>query len=384
MRSANWQNHMRIVCLIFGLFFSLTCAAQNLVSNPQFNDFVYCPVGINQNKIEILNDWTQIGSGTPDYYNACGSDMGVPQNVFGIRPAAAGEGYAGVVAFSPSKRNYREYLQTRLEAPLRKGEWYCIELKVALADNAQYVCDGIGIALSQLPYRKQGHTVLPIAPQLENPKGHMLYFQPDWVHLSTSFIATGGEEYLIVGNFKADDELEVKARNMEVTRGKEVHHAYYYVDDILLRPATGPADCANTIAFLKNAVQNSEIEDKDYRTVRLQSVLFDFDEATITREAEEVLSEVLLVLKRNPYYEIEVAGHADIIGSDAYNVELSRNRSAQVIEFLSSRGISPKRLRINYHGSSQPVTTNDTEEGRQQNRRVEFLIVEKQYEDFGR
>lgn len=357
-------------------------AAQNLVPNATFSDYVYCPVGINENKIEILKEWEQVGSGTPDYYNACGKDMGVPGNVFGIRKAASGEGYAGVVAFSPSKRNYREYLQARLSSPLRAGTWYCLEMKVALADNAEYTCDGMGALLSELPYRKRGHEVMKLEAQLSNPPGHLLYLQPDWVHLSSSFMAKGGEEYIILGNFKDDESLEVKARNMEVVRGKTVHHAYFYVDDVQLRLASGPDDCSNTVVMLAEAAKKATFADKDYRTVRLQSVLFDFDRDEITPDSEAILDEVLLVLRRNPYYEIEVSGHTDIIGADAYNVKLSRKRSESVIAYLAKRGIDQKRLRVKYHGSEQPVTTNETEEGRQQNRRVEFLIVEKQYEDF--
>lgn len=374
---------MRNLCQILFVLLPLPAIGQNLVSNPEFNDYVYCPVSINQGEIEILKEWEQVGSGTPDYYNKCADEMGVPGNVFGIRNAAAGDGYAGLVAFSPSKRNYREYLQARLRSPLRSGEWYCLEMKVALADNAQYICDGMGAVLSEFPYRKRGHGHLPLEAQLSNPSGHLLYFQQEWIHLSASFMAKGGEEYIILGNFVADEDLQVKSRNAEVVRGKPVHHAYYFVDDIRLNLIHGPDDCSNTIAFLQTAVKDSTIEDKDYRTVRLQSVLFDFDGDEITDASAKILSEVLLVLKRNPYYEIEVAGHADIIGSDTYNVELSRRRSERVIAYLSTRGIASRRLRINYHGSAQPVTTNETEEGRQQNRRVEFLIVEKQYEEFG-
>ncbi len=365
------------------VFVTAVSTAQNLVPNARFDDYVYCPVGINQSTLEILKDWSQVGSGTPDYFHSCGTDMGVPRNIFGKREAAAGDGYAGLVAFSPSKRNYREYLQIKLTSPLRTGEWYCIEMKVALADNALYTCDGLGMALSQFPYRKQGHTHLPIEPVLENPAGHVLYFYPDWIHLSTSFIAEGQEEYLIIGNFLADEMMQVKTRNVEVTRGKPVHHAYYFIDDVSIRLARGPDDCDNTVVVLKNAVENTELKDMDYRAVRLQSILFEFDTEQITPEAEEVLSQVLLVLKRNPYYEVEVAGHTDIVGREGYNLGLSRRRSEQVIHYLNSRGISSKRLRINYHGSAQPVTTNETAAGRQQNRRVEFLIVEKQYGDFG-
>jgi outer membrane protein OmpA-like peptidoglycan-associated protein len=79
-------------------------------------------------------------------------------------------------------------------------------------------------------------------------------------------------------------------------------------------------------------------------------------------------------LNENPAITIEVSGHTDNVGSTAYNQHLSERRAQAVINHLITNGINPKRLLARGYGSSQPVSPNDTEQGRQQNRRIEFRV----------
>jgi OmpA-OmpF porin, OOP family len=356
--------------------------SQNLVPNPGFEQYTYCPSGINQSDLEIVKEWRQSTSGTPDYFNRCGKEVGIPNSIFGVREAAAGDGFVGVVVFSPTKRNYREYMHARLQTPLRKDQWYCVSMKVALADNATYISDGIGAALTAGPFKKGRGMNIAVDAQLNNPAGKVLYHQNEWITLSAPMKSKGGEQFITIGNFRDDEHLLIKSRNITPERGKAIEHAYYFIDEVSVVRVESPDECYNS----QNNLQIDLLADanRDYRTIRLQSVLFEFDESKITTESETILADVLLVLKRNPTYEIEVVGHADLMGREGYNLDLSKRRSQSVIDYLSSRGIDKKRLRIKYFGSAQPVTSNDTEEGRQQNRRVEFMIVEKQYEEFTR
>jgi outer membrane protein OmpA-like peptidoglycan-associated protein len=75
--------------------------------------------------------------------------------------------------------------------------------------------------------------------------------------------------------------------------------------------------------------------------------------------------------------KIELGSHTDSKGSDEYNMRLSENRSKSVVDYLISKGISSSRLVAKGYGETKPIDTNDTEEGRQNNRRTEFKILEK-------
>jgi len=108
-------------------------------------------------------------------------------------------------------------------------------------------------------------------------------------------------------------------------------------------------------------------------------VLFDFNKATIKPESYRVLDEAAQILKDNPKISVEIQGHTDNIGSDAYNQKLSERRAQAVANyFIAQHGIDPKRLKAVGYGESRPIASNDTEEGRALNRRVEFVIIREE------
>ena len=75
--------------------------------------------------------------------------------------------------------------------------------------------------------------------------------------------------------------------------------------------------------------------------------------------------------------QIEISGHTDDKGSDTYNQKLSENRAKSVVDYLTEKGIKKERLEFKGYGESQPISSNETEEGQQLNRRIEFKILSK-------
>jgi OOP family OmpA-OmpF porin len=112
-------------------------------------------------------------------------------------------------------------------------------------------------------------------------------------------------------------------------------------------------------------------------TVRLKNIYFDFDKTTLKKESFVELNKVVDFLKQNPSVEIEIEGHTDNKGSDEYNSNLSQGRSQAVVDYIISQGIEGYRLAAKGYGESKPVDSNDTEEGRANNRRVEFTVMKK-------
>lgn len=113
------------------------------------------------------------------------------------------------------------------------------------------------------------------------------------------------------------------------------------------------------------------------RAVRLNNVFFDVNKAELRSESSPELDRIVIVLNDNPKMVIELGGHTDNSGSNELNVKLSQDRADSVREYLIGKGIEPDRVASKGFGETKPVATNDTEEGKQQNRRVEFIIVKK-------
>ena len=111
--------------------------------------------------------------------------------------------------------------------------------------------------------------------------------------------------------------------------------------------------------------------------IRLNNIFFEFGKATLKEESYPELTRLIKLLNDNPTINIEISGHTDNVGSDDDNLELSKNRAASVVKYLTQNGIKAGRLTSQGYGETKPLATNDTEEGRQLNRRVEFMVTSK-------
>ena len=111
--------------------------------------------------------------------------------------------------------------------------------------------------------------------------------------------------------------------------------------------------------------------------VRLNNLFFDFNKATLKQESYVELDQLVKLMLAKPNLKIEIAGHTDDVGEDAYNLTLSLNRAKSVYSYLISKGISADRLTFKGFGEKSPIVKGTDEKARQLNRRVEFKILSK-------
>ncbi|MCX7743285.1 MAG: OmpA family protein [Flavobacteriales bacterium] len=106
----------------------------------------------------------------------------------------------------------------------------------------------------------------------------------------------------------------------------------------------------------------------------LSNIYFDTDKYELKSTSYAELNKLVEVLKANPQYSITISGHTDNVGNKSYNLHLSENRAKAVANYLISKGIEESRITTAGYGNSQPIASNDTEDGRKKNRRVSFII----------
>lgn len=147
-----------------------------------------------------------------------------------------------------------------------------------------------------------------------------------------------------------------------VVTGLTVQHRF-------LEPAPAPTPVAATAAA--PPAPAAPVKQK----LVLRGVTFDFDKATLRADARPVLDEAISTFKQHTDVDVSVDGYTDSVGSEAYNLALSKRRADAVAAYLEKGGIAAKRLQVKGFGEANPVASNDTADGRAQNRRVELKIA---------
>jgi len=214
---------------------------------------------------------------------------------------------------------------------------------------------------------------------------------PVQVSLDSSFIVTGlvrdtlGLDTTVVAklSFINAETGEVEASAMSINQGKytarlskakpygvEINATgyLYFLDVIDLTSASGD-EVINQDFFL----QRIEVGTK----VVLENIYFETGKAVLTPESYNAIDQVLRFLENNASVQLEISGHTDNTGSFKVNSRLSEARAKAVVDYLVSRGINPARLQYKGYADSQPIASNDTPDGREKNRRVEFKVISK-------
>lgn len=139
-----------------------------------------------------------------------------------------------------------------------------------------------------------------------------------------------------------------------------------------------------TIAYRRpNVVRMPELSPSnvdakaDEKILITQKIHFEFNKSIIRPISYPILDDVVQLLKLNPQiHKVQVEGHTDSVGGDAYNQRLSESRAKAVVAYLVSKGVAPDRLSAIGYGRSRPIADNSTAEGRAKNRRTEFTVLE--------
>ena len=113
---------------------------------------------------------------------------------------------------------------------------------------------------------------------------------------------------------------------------------------------------------------------KPKEVIILKGVNFALNSAELTSQSKIILNKEIMKLKEDPNIKVQVAGHTDSAGSDAYNQKLSEHRAQAVVDYLISKGVDPNRLKAVGYGESKPIASNATEAGQAKNRRVELQL----------
>ena len=364
--------------LILALFWSATLFAQapamkkseNIVPNPSFERFSSTPIGWfykGKHFTDVMKYWSSATGSSPDVF---GTKIRVPAHWaskgFGQQKPRTGESMVGITVFGceDGKPHCREYIQIQLREPLIIGQNYSVEFFTSHLPRSIQV-NNLGMFFSKKKYNEILDIPIEVTPQFFS-KEIIKVDQGHWRKVNGEFQADTNADFLIIGNFFSDS-----LTTTNIASPNSLKYGYYYIDDILVKKEPPFLEIPE-----ENKISTWEPIEEG-KIIRLKNIFFDIDEAELLPHSHIELQKLLQLLQTYPNMIIEISGHTDIDGNDEYNLQLSTRRAKAVVEYLISEGISPHRTLYNGYGRSRPIAENNTAEGKQLNRRVEFLILKK-------
>jgi OmpA-OmpF porin, OOP family len=372
----------KIPFTVFYFVLAIRSFAQNLVPNPGFEEYLTCPGSMSLSPQEFnIPHWKGIGIATPDYFNKCGrGDADVPYNWAGVAEAFEGNAYTGIFAYlnKPDSNldlnNYREYLQCKLVQPLIKDSIYIVEFHFKLSSYSTNSIDRIGLLLEDSMVNVTHDNVLPLQPTLSVVRDSALTMTTGlWETARMEYRAAGGEQYLVIGNFydwKSTRSYKIQFRPLAEPMLADA--AYYYIDDVKVLPRSDNFD-----KLLTQIVPEFGGEKvKAGKTYVLRNIQFEFNSFTLMRDSFTELDRLVEFLLESPSISIQLSGHTDDQGGDAYNQRLSLNRAQSVAQYLVVKGINERRIESFGYGKSNPLLNATTEDARKINRRVEIRFLD--------
>lgn len=232
------------------LFILKTCgsyAQGNLVPNYSFEQKIQC-INWGDELSGYVADWTGQGDSPGRGLSWCTGQCnsfglaGVPNNDFGYQYAHTSISYVAMLTYfnlgdtCSACRNYRNYIQVQLTEPLKASKKYCVVWYVSLSDTSKYACNDMGAYFSDSAlYDNPNNEVKSnFIPQVANdPINNPLTNKVNWTKITGNFIANGGEQYIVIGNFKTDSASSIDSVGSTASNSMtDAMGGDYYVDDV--------------------------------------------------------------------------------------------------------------------------------------------------------
>ncbi len=280
-------------------------------------------------------------------------DLGytVPFNFIGKQYPRTGDGYIAIQPYNPRYNTSgitNVIIEGELKKKLKRGYKYYVEFYVSRSDIYKTTTSSLWMSCSENHYRTTDTSAYynEIPKYFVNPEDNYITETKGWQKISGTFFAKGNETYIAIGSSPTASTL----------KGNGI--VFFYIDDV----------------FVKE-IKDSLIIKKG-KPLILENIVFESGKAKLLPKSNAELEKLFNYLLLNQDSKLEISGHTDNTGDDTKNIELSEARAKSVIKYLINQGVSENRLTFKGYGSSKPINTNETADGRAENRRVEVKIID--------
>jgi len=336
----------------------------------------------------------------------------------------SGKSHVGLFVYRKADKNrseVREFICGRITHVMKKDSFYQVKVYVKPDEESNVECDGFAVGLpSENINRRKTADMYEMVPMMVRSKGNFIPRTEEWTVISGNYKAHGNERYILLGNLKSDaltsirpvqKTVSAKRDKWPLREGEQI--AYLYIDNVsitmndslnrlnikkseekkqkkirdmhirdslkLVRDSLAKAGKKETVTEASTNTATPMVIDlldiNSGRALNLPMIQFEVNRADFKSNAILQLNELLRAMRKWPTMVIEIRGHTDNSGNTQHNLDLSIARAAAVAKFLEKNGIAANRLQTYGYGGSQPIESNNTEEGRAANRRIEVFIL---------
>ena len=373
------------------LLFNQKGISQNLVANPAFEDINNCC----ENKADCSYEaWFLMNTTLPTAFYGTSLQLKKGDNYLTIPIAGSELGLSS------------NCIATPLLCSMRPDEQYEIEIQVEPRTFLTTIIEALFTDTFSVNIRKQ--TEASVSFKGSGKKGLIYDKKKDLITLTGTYTANGTERYLMLGLFSGSAKFKYKyldrpaeSYRLKYIRVTPINHELD-CDTITMREliynenrrhnfATNCSeDNTNLFPYLLNSEVASAMEYTDPRMKKaaaykkqakpidnvLRNLNFDTDDAALKPEAYKEVNRLVVIMYNNSQKKVNIIGYTDNTGSNERNMALSLARAKAVAEYLIRKGVKPERITYEGKGAANAIDSNETEEGRSNNRRVEFFLTD--------
>ncbi|MFB6258345.1 MAG: OmpA family protein [Flavobacteriales bacterium] len=375
-----------LLSFLFPVGESLSQSAQNLVPNPSFEE----KDGSlrRDGQLHKAKKWVPGTGGDADLFTTEDDDeeIGAPETYKGRCKPKTGNRFAGIRVFSYRNEEPRTYISVELPDKMSQGVLYCVKFYVRLSPLSKYAVNKVGAYLSKKDISTTEEKSLIYDAQVMHPKKKIHKNKRLWKPVCGAYKAKGGEEYITIGSFVENSEMENEKMRLARRYDKsQFYEAYYFVDDVSIKAIDNRTECScyekdkkDELKTIYSSPPDIPEDPSPTEKIEARSVYFAHFSADIGASFKKRLDEVAEVLKNNSDLSVKVIGHSD--RKEQKKVEsglrkdISKKRAKNVLAYLKKKGVSKDRLNLEAMQASQLKSEGKSEYHRSKNRRVSFKV----------
>jgi outer membrane protein OmpA-like peptidoglycan-associated protein len=360
----------------------------NLVADPSFEVTEVKTLKAYNQLTTFLKNWMSPNQTSADLYNNMvkSTKVSVPKNDYGTEEPVEGGSYAGFRAYTKDPKKTRTYLEAKLKSRLEKDKLYCVRFNLSLADLCKYGANNVGLFFSDRKVQNAHDNALTFQPHITEKTNKAIVTNEGWETICGTYLATGKEEYIIIGCFGLEESLKLeKVKKPASQEGVQMADAYYYLDniEIVAVEAQSQCFCGKTedrdpdLIYSRSTAKG--IDMKPAQIVAATTVWYSFLSAEIPDMFTQELQDLVKILQENPTMKLDLVGHSDTDEMNEAKVNklyigMAQTRAEKVRDYLVENGIDATRLTVLTKDNTVLASTKPTPLGKAQNRRVEFVV----------